>query len=134
MSKKHKAEPAIPGEPIGEFAERQLAVRIRNAAAAAKAVREDPAEEPVHQLRVSIRRLFAALRTFEPILAEDEAESHRARLRPILKMAGEVRNCDIALGLARKAGVASDSHTVHRLETERGQLAILLWRMLEGAA
>lgn len=119
-------------ESVASFAERQIESRLANVTKNVQAVREDPGEEPVHQLRVSIRRFFAALRTFESILPGGEIEAHRERLRPILKMAGEVRNRDIALDLATRAEVPAESLTVTRLTSERGQLAILLWRMLEG--
>ncbi|MFN7926275.1 MAG: CHAD domain-containing protein [Bryobacteraceae bacterium] len=134
MSKKRTAVLMPPGEPIAAFAARQIETRLRIAAEACNAVHQDPAEEPVHRVRVAIRRLFAALATFAPILPTAEVEQHRKHFRPILKMAGEVRNCDIALGLAREAGLDPASLAVNRLKSERGELAVLLWRLLEPAS
>lgn len=76
------------------FAERQM--QCEQALAAARR-RLDV--ENVHRLRVSIRRLQAALRLM------DRKEERRA-LRPLMKLAGEVRNRDIARVLAGDRPVA----------------------------
>ncbi len=53
--------------------------------------------ESVHQLRVSIRRLSQALRSFDGCLDAHTAEKLRQRLKKTMRLAGEVRNLDIAM-------------------------------------
>lgn len=76
-------------------------------------------KETVHQLRVSIRRLQAALR----LMGQDE---ERRALRPLMQLAGAVRNCDVALELAHEAGLAPDHAVCDGLRRTRRQQAAAL--------
>jgi CHAD domain-containing protein len=66
---------------------------------------EDASEDCIHDLRVSIRRLAETLRVFEDVLPDDSAAAVRKDLREAMKLAGTIRNHDIALDLAKKARV-----------------------------
>jgi CHAD domain-containing protein len=59
--------------------------------------------EPVHKMRVSIRRLQQAFRLFRQFLRRSGVEVVRAELKDVMEAAGELRNYDIALGLLRRA-------------------------------
>jgi CHAD domain-containing protein len=59
--------------------------------------------EAVHDLRVAIRRFSQVLRIFKPCFRGKEGRKIRRELKQIMDLAGEVRNCDIALELMAKA-------------------------------
>lgn len=54
---------------------------------------EDP--EYIHQMRVALRRLFAALRLFAPLLPETQATTLKDALRPLSRQLGEARDLDV---------------------------------------
>lgn len=78
----------------------QLAERVQRCEVMLAAARQRLDQEAVHQLRVSFRRLQAALRLMG--LTEE-----RRALRPLMQLAGEVRNRDIARELAVSPAVRS---------------------------
>jgi CHAD domain-containing protein len=78
-------------------------------------------KETVHQLRVSIRRLQAVLRLMGQT-------GNRRALRPLMQLAGAVRNCDITLELVRAAALAPGHAAYSQLRTLRRQRAALLKR------
>lgn len=84
-------------------------------------------KETVHQLRVSIRRLQAVLRLM------DQAENRRA-LRPLMQLAGAVRNCDIALELVRAARLAPGHSAYPQLRADRRKHALALKQAVLGFA
>jgi CHAD domain-containing protein len=114
-----------------EFAEAALLERFNVVSAALNRARQLPDEEAVHDLRVAIRRLFAAQRMFTPLFPPEEFERRRAFLRPILKLAGEVRNRDIALALSQSAGLNEVTPVVGRLRSERARLSVRLQKVLD---
>src|SRR5678815_1939319 len=59
--------------------------------------------EAVHDLRVAIRRFSQVLRVFKPCFRGKEVRKIRRELKQIMVLAGEVRNCDIALQLMSKS-------------------------------
>jgi CHAD domain-containing protein len=79
--------------------------------------RHDPDE--VHDLRVAIRRLAQALVVFERCFPGKEAAKIRRRLKEMLALAGEVRNCDIALKFLSRSDLAEGDALYTRLETGR---------------
>jgi len=79
-----------------DFVFEQLSARVERVKETAVATRVAPVEEAIHELRVSIRRLTEAVRSLEHWVKRKPAEKLRARLRPVMKAAGETRNLDIA--------------------------------------
>ena len=59
--------------------------------------------EAVHDLRVAVRRFSQVLRVFKPCFRGKEARRIRRELKQMMDLAGEVRNCDIALKLMAKS-------------------------------
>lgn len=59
--------------------------------------------EAVHDLRVAVRRFSQVLRVFKPCFRGKEPRKIRRELKHIMELAGEVRNCDIALKLMAKS-------------------------------
>lgn len=54
---------------------------------------EDP--EYIHQMRVALRRLFAALRLFAPLLPETQTTTLKVALRPLARQLGKARDLDV---------------------------------------
>jgi CHAD domain-containing protein len=82
-------------------------------------------EEAVHKMRVSIRRLQQAIRLFSQYLDAKGADSLKAELRSIMKLAGEVRNRDIATRLVSEAGGEVRGFERERVELNERLLAVL---------
>lgn len=94
----------------------------------AEAIRagQNPSEDPVHDMRVAIRRWGQALRVFDPLLPQGVSRKLRKGVRPLLDSAGATRDFDIGMDLLHKDGLRHD-HPVFRtweLDRERASLAI----------
>jgi CHAD domain-containing protein len=72
--------------------------------------------EAIHELRVSIRRLLQALKTFAQYLPVEARDRVQDELRPVIKAAGAVRDCDVVLEMLTDSGMALG--TIHRQRTE----------------
>jgi len=90
----------------------QLAFRVGSAVK-----RADP--DPIHDLRVAIRRFVRCLRVFGQFFPGRESRKIRRRLRRIIDLASEVRDRDVALELCKKAGLPSEAPVLARLRQER---------------
>src|ERR1700680_471193 len=75
--------------------------------------------ERVHDLRVAIRRFNQLLLVFKPCFLGKEMRKIRRQLKTIMKSAGEVRNCDIALKLLSKAAVTEEANLFLRMKNRR---------------
>jgi len=83
--------------------------------------------EAVHDLRVAVRRFSQGLRVFKPCFRGKEARKIRRELKQIMDLAGEVRNCDIALKLMSKAQGRDTTGMRHKVESLRreGERALI---------
>ena len=63
---------------------------------------EDP--EAIHDLRVSIRRVVQAFKTFGELLDPAPVKKLRRRLHKVMDLCAAVRNCDVALTLLDQSG------------------------------
>lgn len=86
--------------------------------------------EAVHDFRVALRRFSQVLRVFKPCFRGKEARKIRRELKQMMDLAGEVRNCDIALKLmakSRRRGITGLRPKVQELrrEGERALIAFL---------
>ena len=79
-----------------------------------------PDEAAIHDLRVSIRRLRECLATFAAIFPARPSKQIRKQLRKIMKRAGRVRSCDIALELLKQAGVGQADPLSQEIQHTRG--------------
>ncbi len=82
--------------------------------------------EIVHDLRVSIRRFQAALRAFSAFFPEEESRQILKQARKVLKLAGRVRDFDIALELASESGLPADGELSSKLTALRQHAAAKL--------
>src|SRR4051812_43605990 len=86
------------------FGQRKTLELLEGAAKAIGKASEDPNEEAVHKMRVSIRRFQQSLRLFQQFLPSKGIRQVRGELKRIMEPAGELRNCDIALTLTGSRG------------------------------
>ena len=118
-------------DPISKYAAQETKLRLKrfskNLRHAAKHP-EDP--EAIHDLRVSIRRVVQALKTFSELLDPASVKKLRRRLHKIMDLCAAVRNCDVALTLLDQADVTTGV-SVSRLKKTRGDAAENLHRSLK---
>jgi CHAD domain-containing protein len=96
------------GTTMRDFGTAETRELVQTAAKQIHRALDDPNEEAVHKMRVSIRRLQQGLRLFGQFLREKGVKSLRRELKQIMVPAGELRNCDIALTIAvARGGVAA---------------------------
>ncbi|MBD0292985.1 MAG: CYTH and CHAD domain-containing protein [Jiangellaceae bacterium] len=104
-----------PGEPVRDAVRAYLARHTRALRAADLAYRRDPeaGAEPVHDMRVAIRRLRSGLRFFRPLVDRTWADELRDELKWAGKGLGELRRLDVLIArLERQAqAVPADLRT-----------------------
>jgi CHAD domain-containing protein len=83
------------------------------------AKRCDP--ESIHDLRVEVRHLTNCLRVFKQFFAKPERKEIQHQLQVLRKLAGEVRNRDIALEVLASVLGAQDEDLTTQLAKERKQ-------------
>jgi CHAD domain-containing protein len=110
-------------ESMGEYAVAKVSVLLEDVVSAIQGAANEPAMETVHKMRVAIRRLQQGLRLFRPYVRKSGADQIKQELRDIMKIAGELRNYDIAIGLVNeKHGESNDiteSLSGERLKAEQ---------------
>jgi CHAD domain-containing protein len=118
-------------DPISKYAVKESKLRLKrfskNLRHAAKHP-EDP--EAIHDLRVSIRRVAQAFKTFSELLDPAPVKKLRRRLHKVMGLCAAVRNCDVALVLLAQVGVTAGA-SVSRLKKTRSEAAEKLHRRLK---
>ena len=84
------------------FATEQLRRLFERLAFQANRVAKSPSANPVHDLRVAVRRLDQAITTYSVHLPRKPAKRIRKQLKTVLSAAGAVRDCDIASKISEK--------------------------------
>ena len=88
-----------------DYARSQTVRLLQHLAATLQHAAHDADAEAVHNLRVAMRRLSACLRVFAPFYPPGSWKKVRRRISVLMAAAGTVRDCDIAMELARSAGL-----------------------------
>jgi CHAD domain-containing protein len=105
---KARSVPVDPGEPFGEAARRVLPVRARELVEQVPGVREGASEEPLHDLRVSARRLRAVLEVFAGAFPRKRHAALLAEVKRHTEQMGEARDLDVQIaflhGFLEQAG------------------------------
>ena len=104
---------------MDRFARESAASRLARFVFEVRRTLKSPEPDPVHDLRVSIRRLSQCLRIFIEFFPAPEVKRVRRRLRRIIELAAEARNRDIAAELLPKAGIRPGSPLIARLAEDR---------------
>jgi CHAD domain-containing protein len=102
-----------------DFARHQTAILIRRLALALNRAAREADAEAIHDVRVALRRLSRCLRVFAPFYPAGSWKKIRRRLSALGTAAGAVRDCDIAIELAHRAGIARRSAIVSGLAMRR---------------
>jgi len=87
---------------------------------------KDPGVDPVHDLRVAIRRLSQALRIFADLFDAKEARRMRRSLKPVLDAAAVARDLDVGAELLLQEGLLDTHALLVRMHAERERAALAL--------
>jgi CHAD domain-containing protein len=102
-----------------EYACQQTALLLdRLSAVLNRAARAGDADS-IHDIRVAMRRLSRCLRVFAPFYADRSWKKIRRRIASLMAAAGAVRDCDIAIELVGRAGIARRNAIVMHLAAQR---------------
>jgi len=112
---------------IREYAVALAAARLGDLAYRVQAAAK-PDANAVHDLRVAVRRFGQSLTVFESLLPGEEVSRVRKRLRKVMKLAGEIRDRDIAIEFLKEAGLCSRDELWKKLAADRGQAEARLER------
>lgn len=88
--------------------------------------RTETGVDAVHDVRVAIRRLSAALRAFSALFPDKEARDMRRALKDVLDAAAVVRDLDVGLELLRKERLAKSNPLIGQMSDERTRAAYAL--------
>jgi CHAD domain-containing protein len=104
-----------------DYARQQTALQLRwMALALHRAAREgDP--DSIHDVRVAMRRLSRCLRVFSAFYPHGAAKKIRRRISALMALAGAARDCDIAIELVGRSGVAGVGGMVAQLAGRRAE-------------
>ncbi len=110
-------------------AEAKARERLRTLAASLRRAAQHPGQaESIHRLRVSIRRFTQVLRVFEGLFRH--SRKMRRRLKALMALCGDARNCDIALEVLAAAGVPADPALEKRLKQRRARTGRALAKLI----
>src|SRR5216683_1731689 len=96
----HMAAPPVP-TPV--FAVEQTGKLLGELNSQIKRTLRDPDPDAVHDVRVDIRKLSQAMQVFKPWFPAGERNKLRPKLKRIMDLTSDVRNCDVALTLLKKS-------------------------------
>jgi CHAD domain-containing protein len=126
LAKAREIEGLDPGDPYGEVAARVVEVRAAEVFEHSEGVLDIADIERLHSMRVSTRRLRAALEIFAPCFPEDAHAETLKQVKGLADALGERRDRDVAiemlegfaagLAAADRPGIAS---LVERLRGEQ---------------
>jgi len=120
-----------PERKMSRYAVDECAARLDRLAYEVSRAGKLPGIEPVHDVRVAIRRFLSCLRAFRTFFPKKEVKRVRRRLKAVMSQAGDVRDRDIAIQLAAQAGVNLENGLVTRWRAEREEAAAELARLLQ---
>jgi CHAD domain-containing protein len=102
-----------------KFTHSQVDTLLRRLSAQVKRTAETTDADAVHDLRVAIRRLSRALRSFAQFFPGKQWKRIRKELSTLMDAAGALRDSDVALELLEKAGVAKRARAALALQSSR---------------
>ena len=111
-----------PKDRLETYAAKAVGERLDRLVHDLERVGRCPRADPVHDLRVAVRRLDSALVVFRPELPRKASAAIRKKLSRLRQFAGAVRDRDICLGLG-EADMAAKPASVDRLLAGREQAA-----------
>jgi CHAD domain-containing protein len=100
-------------------ARQQTALLLRRLTLVLNRAARDGNAESIHDVRVALRRLSRCVRVFAPFYPPGSWKKIRRRISTLMAAAGAVRDCDIAIELVGRSGVARRSAMLARLAAQR---------------
>src|SRR5579862_66799 len=77
--------------------------------------------DSVHDLRVAVRRFTQSLSVGKSCFGPNESKRIRRRLKAVMKLAGDVRDCDIAIKLLARSKTDGASAVESKLRSRRAE-------------
>ena len=102
-----------------QFAHSQVSTLLQRLAAQVKRTADVADADSVHDLRVAIRRLSRALRSFAQFFPGKQWKRIRRELSNLMDAAAAVRDSDVALELIERAGAAQRARVALTLQARR---------------
>ena len=106
------------GEQTGRLL-RHLAFQMSHAA-------KSCTPDSVHDVRVAIRRFTQAIAVFRPCFPGKDMRKIRRRLKNVMKAAGQVRDCDVAMKLLSKSRTPDSAAVQSKVRNRRKETARVL--------
>src|SRR5215813_5157646 len=120
---------SIP-EAMDKFASVQVTRLLGKLVFQVRRAAKHPDEEPIHDLRVSIRRFSQCLREFRQFFPRHESKKILKQLGTVMDLAAEMRNRDIAIELIADQAGEAGTELLTNLRREREQAKRKLTRVL----
>ena len=118
-------------DPISKYAVKETKLRLKRCSKNLRHAAKHPEDpEAIHDLRVSIRRVVQAFKTFGELLDPAPVKKLRRRLHKVMDLCAAVRNCDVAFVLLEQVGITTGP-SVSRLKKTRDEAAEKLHRRLK---
>jgi CHAD domain-containing protein len=102
-----------------QFAGEQAARLLRHLAFQISRTLKSSSADAVHDVRVAIRRFTQTIAVCKPCFPGKDTRKIRRRLKKIMALAGEVRNCDVALKFIAKSRLADAVQLQSNLQRHR---------------
>ena len=102
-----------------DYVRQQTALLMNRLSIAVNRAARDGDEQAIHDIRVAMRRLSRCLKVFAAFYPDGSWRKIRRRIAGLMTAAGAVRDCDIAIELAIRAGVPRRSAVVLQLAAHR---------------
>ena len=102
-----------------EYALQQTALLLGRLRVALNRAARDGDPDAIHDVRVAMRRVSRCLRVFAQFYPDGSWKKIRRRIAGLMAAAGAVRDCDIALELAGRAGIVKRNQMVAQLTSRR---------------
>jgi CHAD domain-containing protein len=106
-------------KPVDEFAKQALEDRLRVLWAEMERCAAGADADPVHDLRVAIRRFSQALRIFGALYGRKASRKARQRLTTVMDAAAAVRDLDVGMERLIEEGLPADSAVIGQMRRER---------------
>lgn len=100
------------------YVNRQTSTLLRRLSTQIREAEKLGTPDSVHDLRTGIRRLSECLQTFEAFFPDGEAGRLRRELKKLMRLAGDVRNRDVADKLFSKSGEPQGEKLKAKLESD----------------
>src|SRR4051812_21720829 len=110
----------------GTFAADSVTKLLQRLAFQIHHVRQNGDIEAVHDLRVAIRRFGQSLLLFKDVFAGKEVKKIRRRLKKLMKLTNEPRDCDVGIELLPDSELAGAPSLVEELRKRRKEAMRLL--------